>query len=58
VLFVLPLVMIIVGQIAGAFFITTSVLLVVATVLALVWGLLVLFSVALFERETILTRWK
>jgi ABC-2 type transport system permease protein len=58
VLFVLPLVMMIVGQIAGAFFIATSALIVIATVLAVVWGLLVLFSVALFERETILTRWK
>jgi len=33
-------------------------LLLVALALAGVWGILILFSVALFERETILTRWK
>ena len=33
-------------------------LLVMAIALMLVWGLLLLFSVAVFHRETILTRWK
>jgi ABC-2 type transport system permease protein len=58
VLLVLPLVVLLVGQIAGAFVITTPVLLLLALGLAGVWVLLILFSVALFERETILTRWK
>ena len=58
VLVVLPLVAMVVGQIAGAFVITTAVLSAVAAVLAVLWVLLVLLSVALFDRETILTRWK
>jgi ABC-2 type transport system permease protein len=58
VLLVLPLVIVLVGQIAGAFVITSAMLVLVSLVLALAWVLLILFSVALFERETILTRWK
>jgi ABC-2 type transport system permease protein len=58
VLLVLPLVTMLVGQVAGAFVITSPVLLLLALGLAAVWVLLILFSVALFERETILTRWK
>jgi len=58
VLIVLPLVLMLVGQIAGAFIVTTVVLGAVALLLAAVWVLLILVSVALFERETILTRWK
>ena len=58
VLLVLPLVAMVVGQIGGAFIITTGVLAAIAGFLAVLWGLLVLLSVALFDRETILTRWK
>lgn len=58
VLLVLPLAMMLVGQIAGAFVVTTPMLLLIAVVLAGIWVVLVLFSVALFDRETILTRWK
>jgi ABC-2 type transport system permease protein len=58
VILVLPLVVTLVGQIAGAFVVTTPILLVVAAVLAALWVVLILFSAALFERETILTRWK
>jgi ABC-2 type transport system permease protein len=58
VLVVLPVVTMLVGQIAGAFIVTTTVLLMVSLALGGVWVLLILFSVALFERETILTRWK
>lgn len=58
VLLVLPLVMAMMGQVAGAFVVTTPVLLLIAAVLAIVWVLLIRFSMALFERETILTRWK
>ena len=58
VLVVVPLMLMLVGQIAGAFFLTTGLLVLVALVMAAVWVLLILFSVALFERETILTRWK
>lgn len=58
VLLVLPLVGMLLGQIAGAFFVTTTVLAIMTAVLAVLWLLLVLLSVALFDRETILTRWR
>ena len=58
VLLVMPLVVLFVGQIAGAFFVTTSMLGLVTLGIAVAWVLLVLLSVALFDRETILTRWK
>lgn len=58
VLLVMPLVAMLVAQIAGAFFVSTAVLLLLSLAVAGVWGVLVMFSVALFERETILTRWK
>jgi ABC-2 type transport system permease protein len=58
VLVVLPLVLLFVGQLAGAFFLTSALLLLVAAVALAAWVLLVMLSVALFERETILTRWK
>lgn len=58
VLLILPLVLMLVGQVAGAFFLTTGWLLIVSLGMLAGWGLLVLLSVALFERETILTRWK
>jgi ABC-2 type transport system permease protein len=58
VMLVLPLVLMFVGQIAGAFFLATGWLLVLSLAVLGVWWLLVLLSVALFERETILTRWK
>jgi hypothetical protein len=50
--------MMLVGQIAGAFVVTTPVLLLVAAALAAVWLALVVLSVALFDRESILTRWR
>jgi ABC-2 type transport system permease protein len=58
VLLVLPLVAMVVGQIAGAFVLTTAVLAGVAAGLALLWLLLLMLSVALFDRENILTRWR
>jgi ABC-2 type transport system permease protein len=57
-LVVLPLVMLFVGQLAGAFFLTSALLLVLAALALAVWVLLIMLSVALFDRETILTRWK
>jgi hypothetical protein len=47
-----------VGQVAGAFVVTSSMLLAVCAALAIIWMLLVLLSVAIFDRESILTRWK
>jgi ABC-2 type transport system permease protein len=57
VLVVLPLLGMLLGQIAGAFFITTPILLALCVAMAAVWVVLILLSIALFERETILTRW-
>lgn len=54
VLLVLPLVAMLIGQIVGAFFIPTWVLVLMAAGLAVLWGLLILLSVALFDRERIL----
>lgn len=47
----------VIGQIAGAFFVTTAVLLLLCVAMIAGWVVLILLSVALFERETILTRW-
>ena len=58
VLLVLPLAIALFGQLAGAVVLTARLLLQLAAVLALAWALLLLLSVRLFERETILTRWK
>jgi ABC-2 type transport system permease protein len=58
VLLVLPLVVMLVGQVAGAFIVTTPMLLLISAALAALWLVLILFSAALFERETILTRWR
>ena len=58
VLLVLPLVVMLVGQVAGAFVVTTAVLVALTLALAGVWIILLLLSVALFQRETILTRWR
>ena len=58
VLLVLPLMIMLIGQIVGAFVVTTTTLLLMAVAMAVAWGLLVMLSVALFDRENILTRWK
>ncbi len=58
ILLVAPLMVLFVGQIVGAFMVTTAVLLALTAAIAAAWLLLVLLSVALFDRETILTRWK
>ena len=58
VLIVLPLMIMLVGQIVGAFVVTTAALLIVGAGLAVIWGMLLMFSVAIFHRETILTRWR
>jgi ABC-2 type transport system permease protein len=58
VLLVLPLVLTLVGQVAGAFVITSPMLIAICAGLAIIWLVLVMLSVALFDRESILTRWK
>jgi ABC-2 type transport system permease protein len=58
VLVVLPLVGVVVAQGAGAFWLTIPVMAVVATVLAILWLALLAVSVAAFDGERILTRWR
>ena len=55
---VLPLVAIIVGQIAGFFFLTPRLALLGAAVLTVIDACVLAAGVAAFQRETILTRWK
>jgi ABC-2 type transport system permease protein len=55
---VLPMAAVLVGQITGVFIIGTGVLLLAALGLSVVWLAVAALSVALFQRETILTRWK
>ena len=56
VLLVLPLVMMLAGQIAGTFIVTTPMLVLLAIARAALWAVPIRLSIALFERETILTR--
>ena len=55
---VLPLFTLLVGQVTGMFILSSGALLLLSVWVAMVWILLVLLSGSLFERETILTRWK
>lgn len=54
----LPLAAILIGQVTGAFVIGTGLLLLAAVGLLAAWIAMAAVSVALFQRETILTRWK
>lgn len=58
VLIIIPLSALLVAQFMGAFWLSTTVLAFVGLGLFGVWILLTLFSAALFERESILTRWR
>ena len=55
---VLPVVGLMVSQISGLFFLTPTVVLGGALMLAVIDAVVLMIGVALFERETILTRWK
>jgi ABC-2 type transport system permease protein len=57
-LFILPLTGLFMAQMSGAFVLSLSLGLSIVIALAVVWFLLLLFGIAIFERETILTRWK
>lgn len=57
-LFILPLTGLFMAQMSGAFVLTTSMGLLIVACLGVVWFLLLLFGIAIFEREAILTRWK
>jgi ABC-2 type transport system permease protein len=55
---ILPIVAVVVGQFAGVFFLTTGLTILVAIGFAIAWIFALLLSVAVFDREQILTRWK
>jgi ABC-2 type transport system permease protein len=57
-LFILPLTGLFMAQMSGAFVLSTGIGLMIVAALGVVWFLLLLFGIAIFERETILTRWK
>ncbi len=58
VFFVIPISGLLVAQFSGSYFISTAGLLIVAAVLAFAWVIFLLLAIALFDRETILTRWR
>jgi ABC-2 type transport system permease protein len=58
VLIILPLTGILVAQFIGAFWLTAGMLALIGAGLIAVWAVLALVSVALFDRESILTRWR
>lgn len=57
-LIILPLTAVFVAQFSGALLVTAPVLALVGVGLLVLWVLLAMVSVALFDRETILTRWR
>jgi len=58
VLIILPLTAVLVGQFTGSLWLTSGMIAVIGMVLLVAWIFLVLFSVAMFDREAILTRWR
>ena len=58
VLIVIPVTALVIGQVSGSLWLSGTALAFLALGLFGVWILLTLFSVALFEREAILTRWR
>ena len=58
VLIVIPATGLVIAQVTGAVWLTATMMVLIAAGLFVVWILLTLLSVALFEREAILTRWK
>lgn len=57
-LLILPISLLFLAQMAGAFILAPVLALAMVVGLATVWGVLLLIGVAVFQRETILTRWK
>src|SRR5262249_48794048 len=58
VLIVLPIIAMLVGQLTGLFFLSLPLILIVAGVLVFINMVVLGIAVSLFQRETILTRWK
>ena len=57
-LLILPLTGLFMAQMTGIFVLTTAMMLAVLAGLAVIWALLLAGGVRLFDRETILTRWR
>lgn len=55
---ILPLLAVFFGQMAGLFFLNSTLVLILCLVLVLVDALMIYMAIRLFQRETILTRWK
>jgi ABC-2 type transport system permease protein len=58
VLIIIPLAAVLVAQFTGTFWLSSTMLALLGLGLVGVWLLLVLLSVAIFDRDTILTRWR
>jgi ABC-2 type transport system permease protein len=58
VLIIVPLAAVLVAEFTGTLWLSAAMLAAVGIVLLAVWGLLVVASVVLFDRESILTRWR
>ena len=58
VLFLVPLAILLIAQFGGSLWLSASMLAAIALGLLIAWLLLLLLSAAVFERETILTRWR
>jgi ABC-2 type transport system permease protein len=58
ILIVIPLTALLVAQFTGAVWLSAAALALIAGGLLIVWALFALLSVALFDRDTILTRWR
>ena len=57
-LIVLPIILLLIGQSVGLILIDRQVILIMGIIVAIIDVVLVIITVQLFERETILTRWK
>jgi ABC-2 type transport system permease protein len=55
---ILPLILIIVGQSAGLIILDKQMIILIGAIVLIIDAILVYLAVRLFERETILTRWK
>ncbi|MFU8772871.1 MAG: ABC transporter permease, partial [Anaerolineales bacterium] len=55
---IVPLLVLFFGQVTGFFIINRMIILVLAGILVVLDSILLYFAVQLFQRETILTRWK
>jgi ABC-2 type transport system permease protein len=55
---IIPVLALFFGQVSGLFFLNASLVLVIAAVMVLVDALMIYLAVRIFQRETILTRWK